>query len=328
MTWGEQNTEDEGHEQMSYALNQGVNFWDTAEMYSVPGRAETYGSTEKIIGTWFQQNGKRDQVVLASKVVGPSPGITWVRDGKIDFSKASILAALEGSLKRLQTDYIDLYQVHWPERWTNFFGKRGYKHSDNDPWEDNMLEILETMSDLKKQGKIRHFGISNETPWGFMNYMRLTEKHNLTKVQSIQNPYSLLNRTFEVGNAEVAIREKAGLLAYSPMAFGLLSGKHHKGTAADNSRLVLHKNKMSRYNSQQCYDATQKYMDLAESWGMTIAQMCLAFINDQPFVTANIIGATTMGQLKENIGSVDIILTKEQRQAIDKIQELIPNPAP
>jgi len=212
----------------------------------------------------------------------------------------------------LQTDYIDLYQVHWPERWTNFFGKRGYKHSDRDPWEDNMLDILETMSDLKKQGKIRHFGISNETPWGFMNYMRLSEKHNLTKVQSIQNPYSLLNRTFEVGNAEVAIREKAGLLAYSPMAFGLLSGKYHKGTAAENARLNLFGEKMSRYSSQQCHEATQKYIDLAESWGMSIAQMCLAFINDQPFVTANIIGATTMDQLKENIGSADVILTKDQ----------------
>ena len=327
MTWGEQNTEAEGHEQMDYALDQGVNFWDTAEMYAVPGRAETQGSTERIIGTWFKQSNKRDQVVLATKVTGPSPGITWLRD-PIDFSKKSIMTAVEGSLQRLQTDYIDLYQVHWPERKTNFFGQRGYRHIEEDTWEDNMLEVLEAMTDLVKEGKIRHFGLSNETSWGFQNYLKLSEKHGLTKVQSIQNPYSLLNRLFEVGNAEIAIREKAGLLAYSPMAFGLLSGKYHNGSNVDKGRLTLFGDKMTRYNSKQCYDATQMYIDLAKEWKMSIAQMCLAFITDQPFVTANIIGATTMSQLKENIDSADITLTKEQRKAIDKVQELIPNPAP
>ena len=327
MTWGEQNTEAEGHEQMDYALDQGVNFWDTAEMYAVPGRAETQGSTERIIGTWFKQSNKRDQVVLATKVTGPSPGITWLRD-PIDFSKKSIMTAVEGSLQRLQTDYIDLYQVHWPERKTNFFGQRGYRHIEEDTWEDNMLEVLEAMTDLVKEGKIRHFGLSNETSWGFQNYLKLSEKHGLTKVQSIQNPYSLLNRLFEVGNAEIAIREKAGLLAYSPMAFGLLSGKYHNGSNVDKGRLTLFGDKMTRYNSKQCYDATQMYIDLAKEWKMSIAQMCLAFITDQPFVTANIIGATTMSQLKENIDSVDITLSKEQRKAINKVQELIPNPAP
>lgn len=327
MTWGEQNTEAEGHEQMDYALDQGVNFWDTAEMYAVPGRSETQGSTERIIGTWFRQSNKRDQVVLATKVTGPSPGITWLRD-PIDFSKKSIMTAVEGSLQRLQTDYIDLYQVHWPERKTNFFGQRGYRHIAEDTWEDNMLEVLEAMTDLVKEGKIRHFGLSNETSWGFQNYLKLSEKHGLTKVQSIQNPYSLLNRLFEVGNAEIAIREKAGLLAYSPMAFGLLSGKYHNGSNVDKGRLTLFGDKMTRYNSKQCYDATQMYIDLAKEWKISIAQMCLAFITDQAFVTANIIGATTMSQLKENIDSADITLTKEQRKAIDKVQELIPNPAP
>ncbi len=326
MTWGEQNSEAEGHEQMDYALDQGVNFWDTAEMYAVPGRAETQGATEKIIGTWFKKTSRRDEIILASKITGPSPGITWLRD-PMDFTKASIITALEGSLKRLQTDYLDLYQIHWPDRWTNFFGKRGFKYSAKDPWEDNMLEILETMNDLVKEGKIRHFGVSNETPWGLQNYLKLSEIHDLPKVQSIQNSYNLLNRLFEVGIAEISVREKAGLLAYSPMAFGLLSGKYHRGEKPQNGRITLYQ-QMSRYNSLQCHDATQKYIDLASEWGMSAAQMSLAFVTDQPFVTANIIGATTMDQLKENIASIDICLSREQLKAIDEVQEMIPNPAP
>lgn len=327
MTWGEQNTEAEGHEQMDYALDQGVQFWDTAEMYSVPGRAETQGSTERIIGNWFKKTGRRDEVVLATKVTGPLPYFSYIRD-PLKFNREQITKAIDGSLERLQTDYVDLYQLHWPERWTNFFGKRGYKHSERDPWIDNTVEILETLNDLVKAGKIRHFGISNETPWGFMNYLRVAEKYDLPKVQSVQNPYNLLNRTYEIGNAEISIREQAGLLAYSPMGFGMLSGKYHRGPKPTNSRLALFGDRLGRYSTPQCHDATQKYLDLADEWGMSLAQMSLAFVTQQAFCTANIIGATTMDQLKENIDSIKITLTKEQLKEIDKIQEMIPNPAP
>lgn len=327
MTWGEQNTEAEGHEQMDYALDQGVNFWDTAEMYSIPGRAETYGATEKVIGTWFKKTGKRDQVVLATKIVGPSPGITWVRDGKVDFSKASILAAVETSLQRLQTDYIDLYQLHWPERRTNYFGKKEFKYSASDPWQDNMQEILETMQGLVKQGKIRHFGISNETPWGFSRYLNLADKHNLPKVQTVQNPYSLLNRTYEIGMSEISIREKAGLIAYSPMGFGMLSGKFHKGTDKPTDRINKWKN-YNRYSSELSKKATGQYLDIAEAHGMTLAEMALAFVSTRPFVTANIIGATSMVQLKENIGSIKFDISKELMKEINAVHQEISNPAP
>jgi len=327
MTWGQQNTEAEGHEQMSYALDQGVNFWDTAEMYSIPGRAETYGSTEKIIGTWFKKTGKRDQVVLATKIVGPSPGITWVRDGKIDYSPASIHAALEASLQRLQTDYVDLYQLHWPERRTNFFGKKEFKYSASDPWQDNFLEVLETMQGLVQQGKIRHFGISNETPWGFSRFLNLASQHDLPKVRTVQNPYSLLNRTYEIGMSEISIREKAGLIAYSPMGFGMLSGKYHKGLDKPKDRINQFK-QYNRYNSELSKKATGEYLALAEANGMTLAEMALAFVTTRPFVTANIIGATTMEQLKENIGSVQFDISKELKKEIDAIHQTYSNPAP
>ena len=228
MTFGEQNTEAEGHQQMDYAISQGVNFFDTAELYSVPGRAETQGSTERIIGTWFKSRKNRSKVILATKVTGPSDGLKYIRN-PLQFTPAQIRIAIEGSLTRLQTDYVDLYQLHWPERKANFFGKRGFVYDENDPWVDNFLDILSTMQELMDEGKIRHFGISNETPWGMMRYLQLAEQHKLPKCVSIQNPYSLLNRTFETGLAEIAIREQAGLLAYSPMAFGLLSGKYHTG---------------------------------------------------------------------------------------------------
>ena len=327
MTWGQQNTEAEGHEQMDYALDQGINFWDTAEMYSVPGRAETYGSTEKIIGTWFKKTGKRSQVVLATKICGPSPGITWVRDGKIDFSRKSIIAAIEGSLKRLQTDYVDLYQLHWPERRTNFFGVKDFKYAANDPWKDNFLKVLATMQNLVKQGKIRHFGISNETPWGFTHFLHLAKNHNLPKIQTVQNPYSLLNRTYEIGMAEISIREKAGLIAYSPMGFGRLSGKFEKGLDKPTDRINQFA-QFNRYSSELSIQATKKYMAIAEKYNISMAQFALAFVNTRPFVTANIIGATSMVQLKENIASINVDISKEMMKEIDEVHQEISNPAP
>lgn len=328
MTWGEQNTEAEGHEQMDYALDKGVNFWDTAELYSVATRAATQGSTERIIGSWFKKSGKRDKVVLATKIAGPAPNITWIREGKLNFSRASIFAAIETSLQRLQTDYVDLYQLHWPERRTNFFGKKDYKHPKNDAWEDNFLEIIEAMNELIQQGKIRHYGISNETPWGMMRYLTLADKHNLPKVVSIQNPYSLLNRTFEIGLAEMAIREQAGLLAYSPMAFGLLSGKYHKGLDKPGDRMNRFGKVLPRYHGELSKEATTAYLKLAEAHNLSLAQLSLAWVNTRDFTTSTIIGATTMEQLKENIDSIHVDITKELAKSINGIHAAVSNPAP
>ena len=326
MTFGEQNTEAEGHEQLNYAVGQGVNFIDTAEMYSVPGRPETQGSTERIIGTWLKDRGKRDDVVIATKVTGPSAGLKHIRN-PLRFTPEQIRAAIEGSLGRLQTDYVDLYQLHWPERNTNCFGKRGYQHDPDEAWEDNLLNVLQTLNALKKEGKIRHCGVSNETPWGLMRYLQLSEVYNLPRMVSIQNPYSLLNRTFEVGLAEIAMREQAGLLAYSPMAFGLLSGKYHKKEDQPRDRINKFK-QLSRYNSSNCQEATARYLSIAADYGLNMAQMSLAFVNQQPFTTSNIIGATTMAQLKENISSVEITLSQDVLNEIEAVHEAVPNPAP
>lgn len=326
MTFGEQNSEKEGHEQLDYATDHDVNFIDTAEMYSVPGRKETAHSTEKIVGSWLANRKDRDKLIIATKITGPSAGITWIRN-PLDFSPASIKTALEGSLKRLQTDYIDLYQLHWPERKTNFFGKRGYIHDENDPWVDNINEVLNTLNDYVKAGKIRHIGISNETPYGMMRYLEESAKNGLPRVVSIQNPYSLLNRTFEVGLAEMAIKQKVGLLAYSPLAFGLLSGKYHQKKDHPTDRLNTYK-QMSRYESEQCYNATAQYLEIAQSNNMSLTQMALAWINTRPFLTSNIIGATTLAQLKENISSTEFEITKEMEKAIEAVQNKIPNPAP
>ena len=326
MTFGEQNTEAEGHEQLNFAIDNGINFIDTAEMYSVPGRAETSGSTERIIGTWLRNRTDRASIVLATKIVGPSPGLEYIRS-PLDYKPASIHTALENSLKRLQTDYVDIYQLHWPERNTNYFSKRSYVHDFDEKWEDNFLEILETMESLVKTGKIRHFGLSNETPWGLMRFLHLAEKHNLPRCLSIQNPYGLLNRTFEVGLGEIAMRENVSLLAYSPMGFGLLSGKFHKKQDTPNDRINKFK-KFARYNSPQSWEATARYIEIAEKNGMTPAQMALAFVNDQPFVGSNIIGATSMAQLKENISSAAIKLSGEVLAEIEEVQNAIPNPAP
>lgn len=325
MTFGQQNTEAEGHAQMDYALEQGVNFFDTAEMYSVPARQETYGSTERILGTWFQKTGNRDKVVLATKIAGPNPNFTYMRE-KNDFSPASIQYALDKSLERLQTDYIDLYQLHWPERKTNFFGQRGFKVQD-DAWEDNIHAVLETLNCFIQQGKIKHIGLSNETPWGIMRFLEESKYHNLPRIKTVQNPYSLLNRLYENGSAEIGIRENVGLLAYSPMAFGVLSGKFLTGEAHPNARINLFP-QFSRYNSEQSAAATRLYNEIAQQNGLTLTQLALAFIEQQPFVTSTIIGATTMEQLKENIDTINVTLSEELLQAIDGVQAKIPDPAP
>jgi len=327
MTFGQQNTEAEAHEQLDYALDQGINFIDTAELYAIPSSQETQGKTEEYIGTWINARKNRDQYILATKIVGPSPNLTYIRN-PLNFSPQSIHTALEGSLKRLQTDYVDLYQLHWPERKTNFFGQLGYKHRENDQWEDNFLTVLETLDGLIKEGKIRHFGISNETPWGVSRYLSLSDKHGLPRTVSIQNPYSLLNRSFEVGLAEMAIREQVGLLAYSPMGFGLLSGKFHKGTARPEARLAKYKDRMSRYMGEQSHKATADYLKIAEDFNASLAQMSLAFVTNQPFMTSNIIGATSMAQLKENIDSVNLEITPDMMKAINEVHKVYSNPAP
>ncbi len=326
MTFGEQNSLEEGHAQLDYALERGINFIDTAEMYAVPGRAETQGSTERIIGEWLHKRGGRDKIILATKVTGPSAGLRHIRN-PLNFSSQQIRQAMEGSLHRLQTDYVDLYQLHWPERKTNFFGKRGFPAQEEDAWEDNFLDVLQTLDSLRREGKLRYIGLSNETPWGVHRMLQLAELHSLPRIVSIQNPYSLLNRTFEVGLAEMALREKVGLLAYSPLAFGLLSGKYHHGTDKPGDRINRFK-QLSRYNGENARNATARYLALAEEHGLSPTHLALAFINSRPFLTSNIIGATTMEQLKENIDSAEVELSPDILREIERIQEEIPNPAP
>jgi aryl-alcohol dehydrogenase-like predicted oxidoreductase len=326
MTFGQQNTESEGHAQMDYALEKGVNFFDTAEMYSIPGKKETYGSTEKIIGSWFKKTGKREEVVLASKIAGPSPIFGYMRE-KLDFSPGSIQYALDNSLQRLQTDYLDLYQLHWPERKTNFFGQRGYKVQEDDAWEDNIHAVLEALDGFVKAGKIKNIGVSNENPWGMMRFLEESKYNNLPRIKTIQNPYSLLNRLFENASAEVCLRENVGLLAYSPLAFGVLSGKFLTGEPHPNARLSLFP-QYSRYSSAKCTEATKLYQEVAHKHGLTLTQLALAFVEQQPFVTSTIIGATTMEQLKENIDTITVSLSEDILKDIDAVQAVIPDPAP
>lgn len=326
MTWGRQNSEAEGFEQMDYALDQGINFFDTAELYPIPPKKELYAITEEIIGNWLKKTGNRDKIVLASKIAGPAPFTKHIRT--TGFSKESIITAVHGSLERLQTDYIDLYQLHWPERNTNFFGKRGYDAEDHDFWEDTIHQVLETLRDLVKEGKIRQVGLSNETPWGTMRYLEESKVHeDLPRMVTIQNPYSLLNRLFEVGLSEIAMREKIGLLPYSPLAFGVLSGKYLGEVKPRKGRLTLFPH-YDRYSGENSTTATQQYADLAAEHGLSLAQMALAFVNTRPFVTSNIIGATTMEQLKENIASIDVKLSEAVLEGIENIHNNIPNPAP
>ncbi len=324
MTWGEQNTEAEGHEQLDYALDHGVNFIDTAEMYAVPARPETQGRTEEIIGTWLKKTKRRDEIVLASKVAGPGDAVAHIREN-LGFSKEAMEEALNDSLKRLQTDFLDLYQLHWPERSTNFFGKRGFSKDENEEWEDNFAEILENLKDFVKAGKIKHIGLSNETPYGLMRFLE-ESKNDLPRVSTVQNPYSLLNRKDEIGLTEIFHRENVGLLPYSPLGMGTLSGKHLDGIK-ENTRLSLFP-QYSRYSGEQAVKATRDYQKIAQKHGLSLTHLALAFVNQQPFVTSNIIGATSLEQLEENIGSIDVELSEEIISEINKIHEANPNPAP
>ncbi|WP_281847779.1 aldo/keto reductase [Olleya namhaensis] len=324
MTFGNQNTEAEGHSQLNYAVDKGVNFIDTAELYPVPATAETSGRTSEIIGTWLKHQ-KREALVIASKIAGTGDYTAHIR--KTGFTAESIREAVNLELKRLQTDYIDLYQLHWPERETNTFGVRDYSHNPNDPWKDNFREVLEALDQVKKEGKIRQIGLSNEKAWGTMRYLEESRNNNLPRPVTIQNAYSLLNRVFEGDMAEVSIRENIGLLVYSPMAFGVLSGKYIKGIEGQKARLHLFP-RFARYSSQQATEATKQYLQLAENNGLTLAQMSLAFVNQRRFVTSNIIGATSVNQLKENIDSINLTLNTELMQQIDAIHAKIPNPAP
>lgn len=330
MTFGEQNTQAEAFDQLNYALDQGLYFWDTAEMYPVPPKAETQGATEQIIGNWIQQHGQRDRLFLASKIAGPGFGGGAIRQGLTRFNRQHIQQALDGSLQRLQTDYIDLYQLHWPERHTNFFGHLGFGNQLAAKHEHDLTAMEETLDALHQEiqkGRIRFIGLSNETPWGTMKFLHLAEKMNLSKFVTVQNPYSLLNRSYEVGMSEIAKYEGVGLLAYSPLAFGMLTGKYRHGAKPANGRITLF-SRFSRYTNPECKWATEQYAQLAEKHGLTLTQLALAFIKQQFFVTSTIIGATSMTQLKENITAFDIELNEEILQEIEAIHKQQPNPAP
>jgi aryl-alcohol dehydrogenase-like predicted oxidoreductase len=325
MTWGEQNTQNEGFEQMDYALDQGVNFWDTAEIYSVPPKEETFGHTETIIGNWFEKTKKREKVILASKVSGPMR--EYVRGGGNQFGEKNITEALEGSLRRLKTDCIDLYQLHWPERKTNFFGKLGYEHDDSSEW-TSFEDILGNLKKFIDQGKIKHVGVSNETPWGLTKYLELSKEQKIPRMLSVQNPYNLLNRTYEVGLAEISIREQAGLLAYSPLACGYLSGKYRNNQLPKNSRMERDGDFWTRYNNENARKAIDLYYEIAKKNNLELSQISLKFLEMQPFVTSVIIGATTMEQLKTNVESVNIKLSEEIIKEINEVQKIYPNPCP
>ncbi len=332
MTWGEQNTEAEGHAQIDMALDYGVNFLDTAELYSVPAREETYGSTERVIGSWLKKTGKRDKVVIASKIAGPSDGLKYMRphlhrDGRNDLTRQAVIEACDASLKRLGTDYIDLYQIHWPSRVTNFFGVLRYKQRD----EDSSVALEETLSAMKElvdAGKIRSVGLSNETAWGTMHALKLSETMGLPRVASVQNPYNLLNRSYEVGLSEVSHREDCGLLAYSPLASGFLTGKYCDGARPEGARLTRWESTFGRYLNTAGEAAMEEYVALARKYGMDPAQMANTFVNMQKFLTSNIIGATSLEQLKTALETHDMVLPKELMKEIDAVETKYPQPCP
>jgi len=326
MTWGEQNNQAQAFEQMDYALAQGVSFFDTAELYAIPPKAETYGCTEEIIGEWLKERGSREQIILASKIAGPGDWVPHIRNGRTCFNRQDIVSALDASLKRLQTDYLDLYQLHWPQRNANFFGRLGFEPEEEAHFTP-LLETLQVLDEQVQAGKIRHIGLSNETPWGVMQFLQLAEQHSLPRVMSVQNPYGLLNRSYEVGLAEISWREKAGLLAYSPLGMGMLSGKYLDGAKPAGSRLTLFPD-YTRYCSSEAGRATEKYVALAREHGMDPAQMALAYVNSRSFLTSTIIGATTMEQLRSNIESIQLKLSDEVLEGIEAIHTEHPNPSP
>ncbi len=324
MTWGEQNTQEQAFEQMDFALSNGVNFWDTAELYAVPPRKETYGDTEEIIGNWFEKTKKRKEVILATKVAGPARD--YLRNGENSFTGPNLELALNNSLKRLKTDYIDLYQLHWPERNVNNFGRLGYVHKEND-W-NKFEDVLGELDKYIKDGKIRYVGLSNETPWGALNYLQLSKDKNLPRMMSIQNPYSLLNRSYEVGLAEVSIREKIGCLAYSPLASGYLTGKYRNKNFPKGSRMERDFDFWTRYRKPNTEAAVELYFKICEKHNLNMTQMSIKFCEIQEFMTSVIIGATTMEQLKSDIESVNVNLSNDVIEEINQIQTIYPNPCP
>ena len=329
MTFGEQNTEQEGFEQMDYALDRGINFFDTAELYAVMPRKETYGKTEEIIGNWFKERKNRDKIILASKIASKSQDdLQWIRDGSntLRFDRKNIDLAIDNSLRRLQTDYIDLYQLHWPERQVPKFGVLDFEYDSNDEDWTAIEEVLENLNRLVKAGKIRYVGLSNETPWGLMKFIEIAKEKNFPRVMSIQNVYSLVNRVFDVANSEVSIRENCGLLAYSPLAGGRLSGKYIGNKKPKNSRYTIWPRRFNRHHTRRGEIAIESYFKLAKKYGIPPSTFSNAFVNDRPFVTSNIIGATTMNQLKENIDSIEIKLTEEILKEIQDIHLSDPNP--
>ena len=325
MTWGEQNSEKDAFDQMDYALEKNVNFWDTAEIYAIPPKESTYGKTEEMIGNWFTKTKKRNNIVLATKVSGPGPG--WIRGGGNQYDEKNLNEAVDNSLKRLKTDYIDLYQLHWPERKTNFFGRLGYEHKDDNDW-NKFEDILNTLDKIIKSGKIRYIGISNETAWGLSKFLEISKLKKLPRMMSVQNPYSLLNRTYEVGLAEISIRDKIGLLAYSPLASGFLTGKYRNNSLPKNSRIERDGDFWTRYNKPNRNNAIEEYYKISEKYSLDMAQMSIRFCEIQDFMTSVIIGATTMDQLKTNIESVNVNLSDDVIKEINQVQTIYPNPCP
>lgn len=330
MTWGEQNTERDAHEQLDFALDQGINLVDAAEMYPVPPKPETQGRTEAYIGTWLARTGRRQDIILATKAAGRAHDAgrpSHIRGGRTTFAREHLVEALDESLKRLQTDYVDLYQLHWPDRQTATFGKLAYPWPQGEEHTVPILETLQTLADLIKAGKIRHIGLSNESPWGLAQFLKYAETLGLPKVVSVQNPYNLLNRLYESGLSEFTRHESVGLLAYSPLAMGMLTGKYHGGVRPEGARLTLF-DRFTRYSNDEAVAAAHDYVELARQHGLSPAQMALAWINHQPFVTSNLVGATSVAQLQENIDSLQVVLPPEVIEGIQRIHKRYPNPAP
>ena len=325
MTWGTQNTEKDAFEQMDYAVSEGINFFDTAEIYSVPPTSESYGKTEIMIGNWLEKRKNRDKIILASKVAGP--GCNWIRGGGNNFDEKKIGEAIDGSLKRLKTDYIDLYQLHWPERSTNYFGSRDFLYNNKEGNWNSFENILEALEKFIKSGKIRYIGMSNETPYGLSRYLEISKNKGAPRMMSVQNPYNLVNRTYEIGMSEISIREKCGLLVYYPLAAGGLSGKYRNGKMPKDSRMALFKG-WERHLNPLAMKAYDEYFRLAQDFNLTMVQLAQSFVNSRPFVTSNIIGATTMDQLRENVESINIEFTDEMMDRVNKIHNNNPNPSP